>query len=253
MATADSQQRYRTLKDYLMSDWIAIILFLLRITTIASSLFYALGIFGTDATGSYEMAMFTSLLTFLIRLYQRKNESQVKLLSKQMLSLMVVEDSAHYVMYSFFFLKQRPLSIYLFPVCLYAIMHLVTFTQGLVQFLPPTIQRVLISTNTKIAESQQGIKRAIACAEVLIMVVVILNALSGMMFIFAPLVHYHFLKLRYMSKRNPYVKVVFSDLRLGAEGLARHPSCPAILSTVISKVITIVSSLAPSEMIRRDP
>ncbi|KAL5475356.1 hypothetical protein EMCRGX_G025157 [Ephydatia muelleri] len=187
------------------------------------------------------------------RLYQRKNEAQVSLLSKQMLSLMVAEDSAHYVMYTFFLLNQRPVFLYLFPVCLYAILHIVTFTQGMAQFLPPSIQRVLTSANMKIGESQQGIKRAIACAEVLIMVVVILNAFSGAMFIFAPLVHYQFLKLRYMSKRNPYVKVIFSDLRLGAEGLARHPSCPAIISAVISKAISIISSLAPTEMVRREP
>uniref|UniRef100_A0A1B0D8Z5 Uncharacterized protein n=2 Tax=Phlebotomus papatasi TaxID=29031 RepID=A0A1B0D8Z5_PHLPP len=60
-----------------------------------------------------------------------------------------------------------------------------------------------------------------------------------------PLIYYHFLTLRYSSRRNPYTRNIFYECRLAAEMLANNPSMPAIVSKIIRAGISFVSRLAP--------
>ena len=46
--------------------------------------------------------------------------------------------------------------------------------------------------------------------------------------------------------------VVFSDLRMSADYAANHPKCSTLLSTIIRKMVTDISALAPRERMLRD-
>ena len=68
---------------------------------------------------------------------------------------------------------------------------------------------------------------------------------SGRTWLAVPLVYYRFLGLRYTSRRNPYTRAVFYELRLGLEETANHPNMPVFVQNLIRKFVMMVSQLAP--------
>lgn len=244
----------QSLISYIMADLSATGLFFLRMTTIGSSVVYfisTLGILGF-IHAAYLNAMLSAFFTFSIRLFQRYKQANIHPFSKEMLALLTTEDSGHYMLYTFFYYNQYPLTIYLIPPFLYALMFSVNYTKGLLPFLPGGLQRVWGQLNEKIAGGQYEIRRFIAYTEIFLMAVVIWNVLIGYMFILAPFMYYHFLRLRYQSLRNNSVALVFSDLRVACDYLSRHPRCPAFAATIITKLVAFVSALAPQRPMRRE-
>jgi len=68
---------------------------------------------------------------------------------------------------------------------------------------------------------------------------------SGRVNLASPFIYYQFLVLRYSSRRNPYTKTMFYELKVSAEMFASKPSCPQIVSNLIHKSIATLSRLAP--------
>lgn len=253
--TNEGSATHPTLKEYIKADIVASILFFLRLTTIVMAVlfvFATLGIFGGFAYGFYKNALLSSFITFNLRLYQRKVQQEISLFSKRMYDLIVTEDSGHYMLYTFFFYHQFPLSIYLLPPLFYAALFSVNYTTGLLPFLSGTFKSVVQRFNTYIAGHQQDIRRFIAYCEIFLTFVVITNAVTGHMFFLAPLLYYQFLKLRYQSRRNPSVRIVFADLRLAIDHFSQSSRCPAFLASSLRTVVHYVSKLAPAEQIRRE-
>lgn len=62
-----------------------------------------------------------------------------------------------------------------------------------------------------------------------------------------PFIFYHFLVLRYSSRRNPHTRNVFYELRLAIEAVANKPQVPGILKKVLSGGIAFISKLAPPQ------
>lgn len=60
-----------------------------------------------------------------------------------------------------------------------------------------------------------------------------------------PFVYYHFLVLRYSSRRNPYTRNMFYEMRLATEAAANNPSVPAIARNALRTSISLISRLAP--------
>lgn len=58
-------------------------------------------------------------------------------------------------------------------------------------------------------------------------------------------VYYRFLTLRYASRRNPYTRNTFGELRYVVESYAQSPSCPAAIKNMVSKLVAFISRLAP--------
>lgn len=243
-----------TLWSYVSSDISSTALFTLRMGTIVSTLMFilsTLGFFGQLTHSAYLNAMMSAFLTFLLRLYRRKADNQVVLFSREMYILLTTEDSGHYMLYSFFFYNQVPVSIYLLPPLLYAIVFTHSYTEGLKQFLPSSIERLLTKLNLRIRDGQRDVFRFIAYTEIFIFLVVVWSVIWGSMFILAPLLYYYFLKSRYLSRRNPYVRTCFSELRFAAEQLSASPRCPSFLSSLTTTLISYVRRLAPVEQIPR--
>lgn len=61
-----------------------------------------------------------------------------------------------------------------------------------------------------------------------------------------PFLYYHFLSLRYSSRRNPYNSKMFHELRLATEALANNPKVPGIGKKVLLAGIAVVERLAPA-------
>lgn len=68
---------------------------------------------------------------------------------------------------------------------------------------------------------------------------------SGRAGLMTPFVYYHFLVLRYSSRRNPYTRNMFYEFRLRAEAAANNPRVPSMLRKAVHTSIAVISRLAP--------
>lgn len=58
-----------------------------------------------------------------------------------------------------------------------------------------------------------------------------------------PIVYYHFLVMRYSSRRNPYTRNAFAELRMATEALANRS--PPMVGKFLRTGVNFVSRLAP--------
>ncbi len=68
---------------------------------------------------------------------------------------------------------------------------------------------------------------------------------SGKSTIFMPFVYYRFLSMRYQSRRNPYNRIMFYELRVAIESFVANPNCPVFVRNLIQRLIGVISRLAP--------
>lgn len=61
-----------------------------------------------------------------------------------------------------------------------------------------------------------------------------------------PFIYYHFLALRYSSRRNPYNRNMFHELRLATESFANSPKVPPFGKKILSTGISVIERLAPA-------
>ncbi|XP_019857399.1 PREDICTED: transmembrane protein 33-like isoform X1 [Amphimedon queenslandica] len=237
-----------SLMDHVKANRSKSLQFLLRIITLTCGLLFILsGIIVSPYTGvsSYYYAFLSSLLTFGIQLNKRMTENQVSLVSRAFINLLVTEDSGHYVLYSFFFYNQYPNIIHLFPIVLYAFLGIARFMQEIHQLVSPSVASKLLVISRWASVNQSPVHRFIAYCEVFTFPIMLWEILAGHMFILAPLFYYNFLKMRYTSRRNGSVRMVFSELHTSACFIAAHRNCPTIISSVIYKMDSVISRLNP--------
>nr|CAX70171.1 Transmembrane protein 33 [Schistosoma japonicum] len=158
-----------------------------------------------------------------------------------------------------------PVTVSLVPIFLFALLHVASFTNGLLNnngatrdgsdvltptsnssFLHQTLQKLVNSVKAH----DQNILRIIALNEIMLMVVCIFMALSGPRIFVLPFIYYPFLKMRYNSKRNPYTRNAFMEVRIALQNVAYHSKCPAFISRVIYGLINIVSRLGTNNYAR---
>lgn len=69
---------------------------------------------------------------------------------------------------------------------------------------------------------------------------------SGGAGLMTPFIYYHFLALRYSSRRNPYNRNMFHELRLATESFAHNPRLPPIGRKLLLSGISIIERIAPA-------
>ena len=94
----------------------------------------------------------------------------------------------------------------------------------------------------------RSILRMVAFSEVFLMPLTVILVFTGRVSLVTPFMYYRFLGLRYTSRRNPYTRSIFYELRMSLEQSAANPSLPQFVRNVIFKGIGIVSNLAPPMM-----
>lgn len=233
------------MKNYLMRDTKASLLFLTRTFAAVNGLVFAVSSFFSPvlAYACFQRLMFAFGLASIVRLSQRLGPVQ---LSKQYMISVVLEDSAHYVLFACNFYAHKHTTIIGFIPTLYCSLQAGAFLLALLQECKSGTWAVLIRQLSKLKENQQQLLRIIATAEIFIMPIVIMQLFTGQTgSILTPLVYYQFLMLRYMSRRNPYVRNAFTELKLAINQLVYKPACPGIIRTIVTKLMSLIERLSP--------
>nr|SVE75994.1 EOG090X0CJA [Daphnia hispanica] len=212
-----------------------------RFATILFTLNYLIPIFG----GGYNMyykALLANAATSALRLHQRLPQVQ---LSREFVGKVFVEDSAHYLLYSMIFFYSPPVTWVLLPVFLFALLHISSYSLGLIELLGSNALG-LVRMAIGIVEVQSvNLLRTIAFSEIFLFPMLILSLFSGRSTLMTLFVYYRFLTLRYSSRRNPYTRNTFGELRFLVESYAQNPSCPLVIRNLVSKLVGFISRLAP--------
>ncbi|KAJ8384859.1 hypothetical protein AAFF_G00197690 [Aldrovandia affinis] len=197
----------------------------------------------SEATNFYQRALLANALTSALRLQQRLPHFQ---LSRTFLAQALQEDSCHYLFYSLILINSYPITISIFPVFLFSLLHATSYTKKVLDTMGPDSMVFLRNFLNKLTANQQNILMFIACNEIFLMPATVFMLLSGQGSLLQPFIYYRFLTLRYTSRRNPYCRTLFTELRLALEHLIMKQSCPAFLRRMCQSSIAFVSRLAPT-------
>lgn len=238
---ATPQRGVDALKKHVIDNKADVALWASRVLTVIFAIGYILPLFGNAQTAYYKVLM-ANAATSALRLHQRLPRLQF---TRDYLQKLLVEDSCHYLFFSLIYLYVSPFLLILFPVVLFAVLHAASYSLTLLDTLGQNSwwgARLLIS----LVELQtSNILRLAAFCEIFLMPIAILFVFLGKAGLMTPFVYYHFLVLRYSSRRNPYNRNMFHELRLAIEVLANNPKLPSLLQKLLISGIAIISKLAP--------
>jgi hypothetical protein len=244
--TSDSNTQGQTrgigaLKNHLLAHKVDVGLWLTRLATIFFSIAYIIPIIG-NPTQSFYKALMANAATSALRLHQRQSLTPYTGF-QAFVQQILTEDSAHYLIYSLIFLYGSPITVVLLPVFLFAVLHGASYSLTLLDCLGQNSwwgARMLISF---VELQSRNMLRMIAFNEIFLMPMLVLFIFSGAVSLITPLVYMRFLSLRYGSRRNPYCRTMFHELRLALEHLATRPSCPGLVTGLIYKAIQLTTRI----------
>uniref|UniRef100_A0A669PKT8 Transmembrane protein 33 n=1 Tax=Phasianus colchicus TaxID=9054 RepID=A0A669PKT8_PHACC len=196
-----------------------------------------------EAASFYQRALLANALTSALRLHQRLPHFQ---LSRAFLAQALLEDSCHYLLYSLIFVNSYPVTMSIFPVLLFSLLHAATYTKKVLDARGSNSLPFLRNLLEKLNANQQNILKFIACNEIFLMPATVFMLFSGQGSLLQPFIYYRFLTLRYSSRRNPYCRTLFTELRIVVEHLIMKPSCPVFVRRLCLSSISFISRLAPT-------
>ncbi|VDN11617.1 unnamed protein product [Dibothriocephalus latus] len=221
----------------LRSDWMNTFMYFTRLCTVVSCICFILAplIASLGAAGPavwYQRALIANAATSALRLRQRIMQSggQIRF-SMESVRTLLAEDSLHYLIFSMLFVMLPPVTVALVPVFCFALLHSASFTENLLRV------RSVFLVDADLTGSRSS--------EIMLMGVTIFMAFSGPNSLFLPFLYFQFLKLRYASRRNPFCRQTFYELRILLQQFAANSSCPAFLSRFIYRFIDFLSKLSP--------
>jgi len=242
-STDNEQPRgIEAVKKSILENKIETALWLSRVLSIVFAVGYLLPIFGSSQSAFYKV-LISNAATSALRLHQRLPSIQF---TREFLSLLLLEDSCHYLFFSLIYLYVQPVILVLFPVVLFAVLHSASYSLKMLDLLGQNSwwgARLLISL---VEFQQRNILRLIAFSEIILMPVAIISAFTGRAGLMTPFIYYHFLTLRYSSRRNPHTRNMFHELKLATESIANNPKAPPIIGNILHTAIRLVSRLAPA-------
>ncbi|NXP69090.1 TMM33 protein, partial [Chloropsis cyanopogon] len=217
--------------QFLMANKLDTAMWISRLFTVYCSALFVLPLLGLhEAASFYQRALLANALTSALRLHQRLPHFQ---LSRAFLAQALLEDSCHYLLYSLIFVNSYPVTMSIFPVLLFSLLHAATYTKKVLDARSSNSLPFLRNLLEKLNANQQNILKFIACNEIFLM-----PATVFMLF--------RFLTLRYSSRRNPYCRTLFTELRIVVEHLITKPSCPVFVRRLCLSGISFISRLAPT-------
>ena len=166
----------------------------------------------------------------------------------EFLGLVLAEDSAHYLFYSLIFLwGSQPMTVALLPVALFAALHAASYSLTLLDALGQNAwwgARMIISF---VELHSRNILRMAAFSEIFLMPLLVVFIFSGQTTLLTPFLYFRFLGMRYASRRNPYTRSMFMELRIAFENAAASPRMPQGARNLVHRLINFVSGLAPQQ------
>ncbi|KAG8453621.1 hypothetical protein GDO86_000305 [Hymenochirus boettgeri] len=211
-------------------------MWLSRWFTVYCSALFILPILGLhEAASFYQRALLANALTSTLRLHQRLPHFQI---SRAFLAQALMRTVAISVVFTYL------LSI--FPVLLFSLLHASTYTKKVLDAKGTNSVPFLRTFLDKLNSNQQNILKFVACNEIFLMPATVFMLLSGQGSLLQPFIYYRFLTLRYSSRRNPYCRTLFSELRIILEHLVMKPACPEFVRRLCLNSIAFISRLAPT-------
>ncbi|KAK5896674.1 hypothetical protein CesoFtcFv8_009812 [Champsocephalus esox] len=230
--------------QFLMSNKLETAMWLSRLFTVYCSVMFILPILGPYAAANfYQRALLANALTSALRLHQRLPRFQ---LSRAFLAQALQEDSCHYLLYSLILVNSHPITMSIFPVFLFSVLHATTYTKKVLDSVGPSSLMFIRNLLDKLTSNQQNILKFIACNEIFLMPATAFLLFSGQGSLLLPFIYYRFLTLRYTSRRNPYCRTLFTELRILMEHFIMKPACPAFFRKACLSSIAFISRLAPT-------
>ncbi|KAK4887592.1 hypothetical protein RN001_003863 [Aquatica leii] len=235
---------FEALKLHVLSHKIEVALWATRIFTVIFTLGYFIPIFG-NAHSSYYKALLSNAATSALRLHQRLGTVQF---TRQFVAQLLTEDSCHYLFYSLIFIYVAPITWVLLPVFLFGVLHSASYSLTLLDSLGHNAwwgARLLISL---VEFQSRNILRIISMTEIVLMPICIILVLKGKAGLLTPFIYYHFLVQRYTSRRNPYTRNMFHEIRVLLESTAHKPNMPTIVRSVLLGIVNFATKLAPPQI-----
>lgn len=226
--------------SHMLESKIDSLLWLTRVGTVVFTIFSMIPLFGINPYTSYQRALMSSAATSALRLHQRMPRIQF---TREFGAMLLMEDSCHYLLYSILFIISSPITLSLLPVFLFAVLHSVIYSVVILNKLGQlNLARSLATT----AENhQRNILKLIAFTEVCLMPITVIWLLSGKGSLLAPFAYYRFLTFRYASRRNPYTRNIFHEMRIVLVAFAETPGRNVTMKNMCYKIINYTSYLAP--------
>ncbi|KFP35626.1 Transmembrane protein 33, partial [Chlamydotis macqueenii] len=113
--------------QFLMANKLDTAMWISRLFTVYCSALFVLPLLGLhEAASFYQRALLANALTSALRLHQRLPHFQ---LSRAFLAQALLEDSCHYLLYSLIFVNSYPVTMSIFPVLLFSLLHAATYTK----------------------------------------------------------------------------------------------------------------------------
>lgn len=229
------------LKEHVLEKKVDVTLWATRFLVLFFTFFYFIPIFGNPANSYYKVLIANAAISAL-RLHQRLPPFA---LSRDYFRHLVSEDSFHYLWFSIIFLYVSPITLAILPVFLFCLIHFASYSLTILDTLGQNSWWGARLSISLVEFQTRNILRLIAFAEIFLMPFVVIMIFLGKAGLFTPFMYYHFLTMRYSSRRNPYTKNMFTEIRQVAERIANNSKTPGFVKTAIGTGIQLVIRLAP--------
>ncbi|KAK6637385.1 hypothetical protein RUM44_007801 [Polyplax serrata] len=239
---SDTEYGFKKLKEHVLLHKIDFALWLTRVFSVLLTIGYFIPIFWNPYTLYYK-TLLSNASTSALRLHQRLPQVS---LTKQFLHQLLLEDSCHYLFYSIIFLYIAPITLALQPIFLFSLLHFASYSLTLLDCLGQNSwwgARLLISL---VEIQSRNLLKLISVTEIILMPFTVILLLLGYASLFTPLLYYQFLCLRYASRRNPYTRNLFHELRIVLEKTANKPGIPQFIRQAILTIVSVGCKLAPA-------
>ncbi|XP_078534380.1 transmembrane protein 33 [Lissotriton helveticus] len=230
--------------QFMLANKLDTAMWLSRWFTVYCSALFILPLLGLhEASSFYQRALLANALTSALRLHQRLPHFQI---SRAFLAQALLEDSCHYLLYSLIFVNSYPVTMSIFPVLLFSLLHAATYTKKILDAKGSNSMPFVRSILEKLNANQMNILKFVACNEIFLMPATVFMIFSGQGSLLQPFIYYRFLTLRYSSRRNPYCRTLFTELRIILEYGIMKPACPEFVRKLCLSSIAFISRLAPT-------
>ncbi|KAG8187524.1 hypothetical protein JTE90_019954 [Oedothorax gibbosus] len=239
---APPRQGFQAAVDHMTSNKIDSLLWLTRLGTIVFTALSMIPLFGFNPQTSYQRALMSNAATSALRLHQRMPRVQF---TREYGAMLMMEDSCHYLLYSILFIISYPITLSLLPVFLFALLHSASYSLLILDKLGHSSGSASDFMRWVAGPRQRSILRLVSFTEVTLMPITVLWLFSGKGSLLTAFSYFRFLTFRYASRRNPYTRNVFHEMRIAIEAFANEPGRMPVLKNLCHKMINYTSYLAP--------
>ncbi|KAI9557963.1 hypothetical protein GHT06_014714 [Daphnia sinensis] len=206
--------RFRTIGAHFLRNKIDYILGFIWFSSICFTVIYVIPFLRSECEDMYYRTLIAHSATSLLRLYKKFHQSIQ--FNFEFMEQLLLDDSTHNLLYSLMFYCFPPFPWIWLPIFLFALLHVTNYGVQVVECFSPSAFG-LLKKGFELMELQSiNILKIIAITEVFILFIIPFSLLS---FSFSGLalatvtvfVYEKFLILRYMSKQNPFTRIVFGE------------------------------------------